>query len=129
VCARVVQRGVVLGGGNSKRRMTIGECRPLLEEAETEKLVSADDSLIKEAIRAVEQDGIVFLDEIDKICNPGHMRHGPDASAEGVQRDLLPLIEGCVIQTKHGNVNTDHILFIGRYRMQCARAPLRCVTL
>jgi ATP-dependent HslUV protease ATP-binding subunit HslU len=94
-----------------KRKMTIGECRPLLEELETERVVSSDD-VTREAIKATEEDGIVFLDEIDKIANPGHHRHGPDASAEGVQRDLLPLIEGTTINTKHGNVNTDHILFI-----------------
>jgi len=91
--------------------MKIGEVRPILEEIESEKLINAED-VVKEAVKAVEEDGIVFLDEIDKICNPLHLRHGPDASAEGVQRDLLPLIEGCSIQTKHGNVNTDHILFI-----------------
>jgi ATP-dependent HslUV protease ATP-binding subunit HslU len=67
---------------------------------------------IAEAIRSVEQDGIVFIDEIDKICSRGSDRHGADASAEGVQRDLLPLIEGCTISTKYGNVDTDHILFV-----------------
>jgi len=65
----------------------------------------------KEAITAVEESGIVFIDEIDKICSSGDYR-GADASAEGVQRDLLPLIEGSTISTKHGNVNTDFILFI-----------------
>jgi ATP-dependent HslUV protease ATP-binding subunit HslU len=103
--------GQLLRERNQKRKLTINECRPLLEEAETDRLLSTDD-VTKEALKAVEEDGIVFLDEIDKICNPSHLRHGPDASAEGVQRDLLPLIEGCAIQTKHGTVQTDHILFI-----------------
>jgi ATP-dependent HslUV protease ATP-binding subunit HslU len=93
-----------------KRLLKVRECRPILEEIETEKLVNTDD-VIKEALEAVQQDGIVFLDEIDKICSSSD-RHSADASAEGVQRDLLPLIEGCTINTKHGNVETDHILFI-----------------
>jgi len=84
-----------------KKKMKINECRPLLEEMETEKLISTDD-MVKEAIKLVEEDGIVFIDEIDKICNPSHQRHGPDASAEGVQRDLLPLIEGCSYRPNMG---------------------------
>ena len=70
------------------------------------------DVVVKEALSAVENDGIVFLDEIDKIVSSSDYRHGADASSEGVQRDLLPIIEGSVVQTKHGNVNTDQILFI-----------------
>jgi ATP-dependent HslUV protease ATP-binding subunit HslU len=93
-----------------KRKMKVSECRSLVEEMETEKLVNTDD-VVKEALEAVQQDGIVFLDEIDKICSSGD-RYSADASAEGVQRDLLPLIEGSTISTKHGNVETDHILFI-----------------
>merc|ERR1711957_61174 len=88
----------------------VSECRPMIEEMETERLVNTDD-VLKEAIDSVQQDGIVFLDEIDKICSSSD-RHSADASAEGVQRDLLPLIEGSTINTKHGNVETDHILFI-----------------
>lgn len=78
----------------------------------------------REAIQSVEESGIVFIDEIDKICNPSDYR-GADASAEGVQRDLLPLIEGCTISTKHGNVNTDFILFVasGAFH-QCKPADL-----
>lgn len=92
--------------------MTIAECRPVIQEIELEKLMGNED-VTKEAIKAVEQDGIVFLDEIDKICSSRHDSYkGADASAEGVQRDLLPLIEGSIISTKHGNVKTDHILFI-----------------
>jgi ATP-dependent HslUV protease ATP-binding subunit HslU len=75
-----------------------------------EKLVDKSD-VTREAVQSVEESGIVFIDEIDKICNPGDYR-GADASAEGVQRDLLPLIEGCTISTKYGNVNTDFILFM-----------------
>jgi len=93
-----------------KRRMKVSEGRTAIEEEETEKLVNTDD-VVKEALEAVQQDGIVFLDEIDKICSSGD-RYSADASAEGVQRDLLPLIEGSTISTKHGNVETDHILFI-----------------
>lgn len=101
-----------LGRKTEKKTMPVSEARSVLIEIEIEKLLNTED-VTKEAIKAVEQDGIVFLDEIDKICNSRHNSYkGPDASAEGVQRDLLPLLEGCVINTKHGNVNTDHILFI-----------------
>lgn len=93
-----------------KRRMKVSDGRTAIEEEETEKLVNTED-VVKEAIEAVEQDGIVFLDEVDKICSSGD-RFSADASAEGVQRDLLPLIEGSTVSTKHGNVETDHILFI-----------------
>lgn len=100
-----------LGGKKSeKKKMKISECRPIIEEMETNELLSTED-VNKEALEAVQQDGIVFLDEIDKICTTND-RHSADASAEGVQRDLLPLIEGSTISTKHGNVETDHILFI-----------------
>jgi ATP-dependent HslUV protease ATP-binding subunit HslU len=85
--------------------------RRVIEEAEAERLLS-DESLTRQALQLTEQDGIVFLDEIDKICTPSHYRHGADASAEGVQRDLLPLLEGTTVSTKYGNVNTDHILFV-----------------
>jgi ATP-dependent HslUV protease ATP-binding subunit HslU len=69
------------------------------------------DKVTKEAIERVEQSGIVFIDEIDKIASRGYS-HGPDVSREGVQRDLLPIVEGCTVATKHGPVKTDHILFI-----------------
>ena len=95
-----------------KRKMSVAECRPLLEDAEFERLITPE-MVTKEAVTACEQDGIVFIDEIDKIVSSSDMRSGgADASAEGVQRDLLPIIEGCTVSTKHGNVNTDHILFI-----------------
>merc|ERR1712196_104695 len=90
--------------------MKVSEARKVLMDMELEKLVDTDD-ITAEAIANVEQNGIVFLDEIDKICSSPDDRSG-DASAEGVQKDLLPLIEGSTISTKHGNVNTDHILFV-----------------
>jgi ATP-dependent HslUV protease ATP-binding subunit HslU len=106
-----VQRSGAGGNSSSKRRMKIRDARRVIEEAEAERLLS-DESLTRQALQLTEQDGIVFLDEIDKICTPSHYRHGADASAEGVQRDLLPLLEGTTVSTKYGNVNTDHILFV-----------------
>lgn len=97
--------------GLEKRSMKISEALPIVEEMELEKLMNPE-TLTREAIANVEQDGIVFIDEIDKIVSNKDFRHGADASSEGVQRDLLPIIEGSCISTKHGNVNTDHILFI-----------------
>lgn len=97
--------------GSRKRRVKISDARALIEEAESEKLLS-DEAVVKEAIEATENAGIVVIDEIDKIAVPEGQRHGADASSQGVQRDLLPLIEGTTVSTKHGNVETDHILFI-----------------
>jgi ATP-dependent HslUV protease ATP-binding subunit HslU len=100
-----------LGGGRSKtRRVTVAEAHEPLISEESDKLLDTD-QLVQESIRAVEQNGIVFLDELDKICARDG-RVGADVSREGVQRDLLPLIEGTVVSTKHGSVKTDHILFI-----------------
>ncbi len=100
-----------LGGGRTKtRRVTVQESYDILINEESDKLLDAD-QLTQEAIRAVESNGIVFLDEIDKICARDG-RIGADVSREGVQRDLLPLIEGTTVATKHGSVKTDHILFI-----------------
>jgi ATP-dependent HslUV protease ATP-binding subunit HslU len=100
-----------LGGGRSKtRRVTVQESHQLLVNEESDKLLDQD-QLVQEAIRAVENNGIVFLDEVDKICARDG-RAGADVSREGVQRDLLPLIEGTTVSTKHGTVKTDHILFI-----------------
>ncbi|KAL4448003.1 hypothetical protein ABPG75_005222 [Micractinium tetrahymenae] len=110
----VIRVDKIFGGGRGrgeKRRMKVSEARPLIEEQEAEKFVNAE-SVTREAIAAVEQDGIVFIDEIDKIVTSAEHRYGGDASAEGVQRDLLPIIEGSTVSTKHGNVNTDYILFI-----------------
>jgi ATP-dependent HslUV protease ATP-binding subunit HslU len=100
-----------LGGGRTKaRRVTVDESHDILVTEESDKLLDTD-HLTQEAIRVVEQNGIVFLDEIDKIC-AREGRYGGDVSREGVQRDLLPLIEGTTVATKHGPVKTDHILFI-----------------
>ncbi|KDO35077.1 heat shock protein HslVU [Saprolegnia parasitica CBS 223.65] len=101
----------VSGKKLEKKKTTVSEARPIMEEMELENAIDMGD-VVKEAISEAEENGIVFIDEIDKICSNGSYR-GADASDEGVQRDLLPLIEGSTISTKHGNVNTDHILFIG----------------
>ncbi|AHG59828.1 HslU--HslV peptidase ATPase subunit [Buchnera aphidicola] len=99
-------------GGQKKnnRRLKIKDAIKILTEEEAAKLINQEE-IKKEAINAVEQNGIVFIDEIDKICKRGDSS-GPDISREGVQRDLLPLVEGCTVSTKHGMVKTDHILFI-----------------
>jgi ATP-dependent HslUV protease ATP-binding subunit HslU len=100
-----------LGGGRTKtRRVTVEESHDILINEESDKLLD-NEQLVQEAIRAVEQNGIVFLDEIDKIAGREGLR-GADVSREGVQRDLLPLIEGTTVNTKHGSVKTDHILFV-----------------
>jgi ATP-dependent HslUV protease ATP-binding subunit HslU len=100
-----------LGAGRTKtRRVTVHDSYEILVNEESDKLLD-NDQLTQEAIRAVENNGIVFLDEIDKICARDG-RVGADVSREGVQRDLLPLIEGTTVATKHGSVKTDHILFI-----------------
>jgi ATP-dependent HslUV protease ATP-binding subunit HslU len=101
-----------LGGQKQKaRKLKIKDAMKLLIEEEAAKLVNPEE-LKQDAIDAVEQHGIVFIDEIDKICKRGGNSSGPDVSREGVQRDLLPLVEGCTVSTKHGMVKTDHILFI-----------------
>jgi ATP-dependent HslUV protease ATP-binding subunit HslU len=100
-----------LGGGRTKtRRVTVDESHEILIAEESDKLLDQE-ALVQDAIKAVEQNGIVFLDEIDKIAGR-EGRTGADVSREGVQRDLLPLIEGTTVSTKHGAVKTDHILFI-----------------
>ena len=103
--------GKAMGGGRTKnRKMKVSESYEALIAEESDKLLD-DDSLTRDAIHTVEQDGIVFIDEVDKICARSD-RVGADVSREGVQRDLLPLIEGTTVATKHGAVKTDHILFI-----------------
>ena len=102
--------GKAFGGRTRKRRLTVDESYDILMEEESDKLLD-EDKVTRQAISAVEQNGIVFLDEIDKICARSE-RFGADVSREGVQRDLLPLIEGTVVATKHGQVRTDHILFV-----------------
>src|SRR5437660_495899 len=100
-----------LGGGRTKtRRLSVESSHEILVNEESDKLLD-NDQVVQEAIGAVENNGIVFLDEIDKICVRDG-RVGGDVSREGVQRDLLPLIEGTTVSTKHGAVKTDHVLFI-----------------
>lgn len=109
-----------LGQSTSKRKkLKIKDAYKQLVEDEAAKLVNQED-LKEQAIELVEQNGIVFLDEIDKICKRGESS-GPDVSREGVQRDLLPLVEGCTVSTKHGMVKTDHILFIASGAFQMSK--------
>jgi ATP-dependent HslUV protease ATP-binding subunit HslU len=97
-------------GRRKTKQITVAEARKLLEKQQGD--VDAD-TIAQIAVHSVQQDGIVFIDEIDKICERKDSVHrSADASSEGVQRDLLPIIEGSVVHTKHGNVNTSHILFI-----------------
>jgi ATP-dependent HslUV protease ATP-binding subunit HslU len=103
--------GKAMGGGRTKtRRVLVRDSYEILINEESDKMLDQD-QLVAEALRAVENNGIVFLDELDKICARDG-RIGADVSREGVQRDLLPLIEGTTVSTKHGTVKTDHILFI-----------------
>lgn len=93
------------------RRVPISEALKIFEQEEAQKLVDMD-SVVKEAVRRVENSGIVFIDEIDKVASTGGETHGPDVSREGVQKDLLPIVEGSTVMTKYGMIKTDHILFI-----------------
>ncbi|WP_340261360.1 ATP-dependent protease ATPase subunit HslU [Sulfitobacter pontiacus] len=102
--------GKAMGGRTVKKRLSVAESYEVLISEEADKLLD-DETVNRTAIEAVEQNGIVFLDEIDKVCARSDARGG-DVSREGVQRDLLPLIEGTTVSTKHGPVKTDHILFI-----------------
>ncbi len=102
--------GGMFQGKKKKRLMKVPEALKHLTQEEAQKLIDMDD-VVREAIMKVEQTGIVFLDEIDKIAGRERTA-GPDVSREGVQRDLLPIVEGCTVTTKHGPVTTDHILFI-----------------
>ena len=103
--------GKAMGGRTRKRRMKVAESYEVLIAEESDKLLD-EESVVAAAINTVEQNGIVFLDEIDKITARSETRGGGDVSREGVQRDLLPLIEGTTVATKHGAVRTDHVLFI-----------------
>jgi ATP-dependent HslUV protease ATP-binding subunit HslU len=102
--------GKAFGGRTKQKRMSVRDSHAVLVSEESDKLLDQE-RIVQEAIDAVENDGIVFIDEIDKISARAE-RHGADVSREGVQRDLLPLIEGTTVSTKHGPVKTDHILFI-----------------
>lgn len=102
----------ILGGNKKKKVVTIKRAREILIAEEAEKLIDQD-RVTEEARRRVEETGIVFIDEIDKIAAKGSQTNGPDVSREGVQRDILPIVEGCTVNTKWGPVDTSHILFIG----------------
>ncbi|SLN11953.1 ATP-dependent protease ATPase subunit HslU [Aquimixticola soesokkakensis] len=102
--------GKAFGGRKLRKRLSVAESYEVLISEEADKLLD-DETLTRAAVEAVEQNGIVFIDEIDKVCARQDARGG-DVSREGVQRDLLPLIEGTTVSTKHGAVKTDHILFI-----------------
>jgi ATP-dependent HslUV protease ATP-binding subunit HslU len=94
-----------------KRRVRVKEAMEILQGEESQKLIDRD-QVVREAVRRAEQSGIIFLDEIDKIAGRQSAHGGPDVSREGVQRDLLPIVEGSTVNTKHGMVKTDHVLFI-----------------
>ena len=102
--------GKAMGGRTVRKKMTVAQSYEILIGEEADKLLD-DEAVTKTALEAVQENGIVFLDEIDKVCARSDAR-GADVSREGVQRDLLPLIEGTMVSTKHGPVKTDHILFI-----------------
>jgi ATP-dependent HslUV protease ATP-binding subunit HslU len=113
--------GKALGQKTKPRRTTVGEAYDILVAQESDKLIDQD-QIVQEAVRSVENNGIVFLDEIDKICARSEThRIGADVSREGVQRDLLPLIEGTTVSTKYGPVKTDHVLFIASGAFHAAK--------
>ncbi|MFN7709528.1 MAG: ATP-dependent protease ATPase subunit HslU [Holosporales bacterium] len=103
--------GKALGSRTKTRHLPVAEALRLLADEEADKLIDQEKT-VQEAIASVEENGIIFIDEVDKICARSDYRSGGDVSREGVQRDLLPLIEGTVVTTKYGTVKTDHILFI-----------------
>ncbi|MCB0722204.1 MAG: ATP-dependent protease ATPase subunit HslU [Ignavibacteriae bacterium] len=104
--------GSMMPKKSKKRKLTVKEARKVLTQDESNKLIDMD-SVIKEAVQKTEESGIVFIDEIDKVAGgQGKSQSGPDVSREGVQRDLLPIVEGSIVMTKYGPVKTDHILFI-----------------
>ncbi len=102
----------ILPKKRTKRRVSVGDARKIFKQEEAQKLAD-NESLKREAVRRVEENGIVFIDEMDKIAGSGGRGVGPDVSREGVQRDILPIVEGSTIITKYGPVRTDHVLFIG----------------
>lgn len=109
----------VSGGKKRTRKLKVGEALNLLAEEEAAKLIN-EDEIKMHALEAVEQNGLVFLDELDKVCGRSESS-GPDVSREGVQRDLLPLVEGSTVSTRYGMVKTDHILFIASGAFHLAR--------
>ncbi|MEA2665929.1 MAG: ATP-dependent HslUV protease ATP-binding subunit HslU [Candidatus Eremiobacteraeota bacterium] len=107
--------GEMLGGllprKRVRKKVTVAEARRIFAQQEADKLVDFD-AVKREALRRAAEHGIVFIDEIDKVAGSGGQRGGPDVSREGVQRDILPIVEGSTVQTKHGPLSTDHVLFI-----------------
>jgi ATP-dependent HslUV protease ATP-binding subunit HslU len=108
------------GPRRQQRQVSVREAQRILTQQEASRLVDMD-SLIEAAIKRVEADGVVFIDEIDKTINSGSGDYGPDVSGEGVQRDLLPIIEGSVVMTRYGPVRTDHVLFIAAGSFSASR--------
>jgi ATP-dependent HslUV protease ATP-binding subunit HslU len=102
--------GSILPKRHSKKRVTVVEARRIFAQEESSKLIDMD-AVKREALRRAAEDGIIFIDEIDKVAGQG-TRGGPDVSREGVQRDILPIVEGSTVTTKHGTIKTDHVLFI-----------------
>jgi ATP-dependent HslUV protease ATP-binding subunit HslU len=111
--------GKAMGPKTKKKKITVGNSYKILVNEESDKMIDSDQVLI-EAKRSVEDNGIVFIDEIDKVCARSE-RIGGDVSREGVQRDLLPLIEGTTVNTKHGTIKTDHVLFIASGAFQLTK--------
>jgi ATP-dependent HslUV protease ATP-binding subunit HslU len=111
--------GKAMGNKTKKKKVKVGDSYEILVNEESDKLIDHD-QIVSEAKQSVEDNGIVFIDEIDKVCARSE-RLGGDVSREGVQRDLLPLIEGTVVTTKHGTIKTDHILFIASGAFQLAK--------
>ena len=111
--------GKAMGGKTKKKKIKVSDSYEVLVNEESDKLIDHD-QIVTEAKQAVEDNGIVFIDEIDKVCARSE-RQGGDVSREGVQRDLLPLIEGTIVSTKHGTVKTDHILFIASGAFQLSK--------
>jgi len=103
--------GSIMPKKSKKRRLKIADAKKVLQKEEAEKLIDMD-AVIREALQKAENNGIIFIDEIDKIASRGSSGHGPEVSREGVQRDLLPIVEGCTVNTRYGQVHTQHILFI-----------------
>lgn len=102
----------MMSKGSNAREMKVSEARQILLDQEVEQLLDQD-AINEESIRLAEETGIVFLDEIDKVCGPeGEGSRGGDVSRQGVQRDLLPIVEGTTVQTRYGNINTEKILFV-----------------
>ena len=103
--------GFMGGKRKKKRKVTVKQAMEIISSDEASRLID-EEAINTEALRRAEQDGVVFIDEIDKIAGSGRQGGGPDVSREGVQRDILPIVEGCTVKTKYGNIRTDYMLFI-----------------